>query len=204
MPREATLGSRAAFLRRAALAAGAIAGSGAAAVGLPRLASSQPSRQQDVEILNFLLLTEQLQEAFYAQAVAEGGIEGELLEFARVVVEHERSHIAALVQALGDEARGEPSFDFGEATSETGRFARTALELEETATAAYIGQGANLTNRAVRTVVRIVAVEARHTAWIRDFVGVIPAPNAADPAKTADEVSAFVRERGFLESEASR
>jgi len=197
-PLEDSGESRAAFLKHVAIAGGGIAGAGLLAAGLPRLAASQTSSEQDVEILNFLLLVEQLQEAFYSAAVSGGAIGGELLGFARVVVEHERAHVAALTQALGDEARTAPKFDFGDTTSETGQFARTALEIEEAATAAYIGQGANLTNRGVKTIVRIAAVEARHTAWIRDFAGLNPAPRPADPAKSADEVTAMFRSRGFL------
>jgi hypothetical protein len=70
--------------------------------------------------------------------------------------------------------------------------------LEETGSAAYIGQGANLSVNVVVTVGRIASVEARHTAWIRDIVGRHPAPHAADPSMTQEEVSAAIQRTGFL------
>jgi hypothetical protein len=46
---------------------------------------------------------------------------------------------------------------------------------------------------------RIVAVEARHAAWIRDLAGTDPAPRAADPGRSADDVLADLRRKGFLQ-----
>jgi hypothetical protein len=45
---------------------------------------------------------------------------------------------------------------------------------------------------------RIVAVEARHAAWIRDLAGADPAPKAADPPRSAAEVLAELRQKGYL------
>ena len=73
-----------------------------------------------------------------------------------------------------------------------------AIQLEEATAAAYIGQGANLTSAAMRDAARIVAVEARHAAWIRDLAGADPAPRAADAARSADDILADLRRKGFL------
>lgn len=197
---QLTVASRGEFLKKAALVGGGLVGGAALAGGLPMLAASAPSRAQDVRILNFLLGLEHLQAAFYAKAVEDGALEGELLEFARVVGEHERAHVALLSRRLGDEAREAPPFDFGDKTTETGGFARAALELEELGAAAYIGQGANLTKRSRPAALRIVAVEARHTAWIRDFVGENPAPRAADPSRSAAQVTRAIEDAGYIQS----
>jgi hypothetical protein len=40
-------------------------------------------------------------------------------------------------------------------------------------------------------------VEARHAAWIRDLLGLNPAPEVADPARTVDEVRASLERAGL-------
>lgn len=190
--------TRAAFLKGAALGGGGIALGSALAAGLPAFAQGPPSRARDVQILNFLLLNEYLQEAFYARAVEEDALTGELVEFAETVLEHERAHVSSLQEELGDEARSAPAFDFGDKTSGDDTFAAAALELEETASAAYIGQGANLTRRNILVAARIVSVEARHAAWVRDIIGKLPAPNAADTARSEKQVMRSLRRAGYI------
>jgi ferritin-like protein len=162
-------------------------------------AASAPSRAQDVRILNFLLELEYLQEALYEEAREVGALSGEVLRFAQVAGDHEREHVASLRSVLGGEARSKPTFHFGDAAENDARFAAAALTLEETASAAYIGQAANLTAKRVPTVARIVPVEARHAAWIRDVVDRLPAPSAFDSAKTSAEVTKTLERTGFVE-----
>jgi hypothetical protein len=50
----------------------------------------------------------------------------------------------------------------------------------------------------MREAGRIVAVEARHAAWIRDLAGEDPAPRAADPGRTADDVLSELRRKGLV------
>jgi Ferritin-like domain len=190
--------TRAGFLIGAlgAVAAGGIAGEllhphvGAAAPG--------PSRKEDVRILNYLLLLEYLQEGLYAEAQEAGALKGELSRFAQVAGAHERQHVAALRGLLGGNADSKPEFDFGDAAHDQAKFAAAALTLEETAAAAYIGQAANLTDARIIDVARIVAVEARHAAWIRDLVHRLPAPQAADPAATPAQVTNTLDRTGFV------
>jgi ferritin-like protein len=195
---EALTTSRGRMLRNALVAGGAFVTGGVLLAGIPKLASSAPSRAQDGEILNFLLRLEYLQEAFYAEAVETGGLSGELLEFARVVGEHERAHVQFLERELGGDAAARPTFEFAETTSDPEKFSATAVEVEEMTAAAYIGQGANLTRRLTSDAARICAVEARHAAWIRDFLNQHPAPRAADSARSPAEVDAAVRQLGLV------
>ena len=63
--------------RKDVLRAGLLAGGGAAAgaallAGLPQGAASKPSKKQDAEILNAVLVLEALQVAFYADALERG------------------------------------------------------------------------------------------------------------------------------------
>jgi hypothetical protein len=185
---------------RAAIAGGVIVGAGALARAWagPDATAGRPSRTQDVRILNFLLVLEELQAAFYATALRRADLSGDLLHFARTVAPQEREHVGFLRGALGDDAQPAPRFAVEEPASGAARFRAAAIELEETVAAAYIGQGASLTRDAIRDAARIVAVEARHAAWIRDIAGADPAPRPADPGRSAEDVLSDLRRGGFL------
>jgi hypothetical protein len=178
---------------------GALGAGGLWLAGRAGPAASAPSRKQDERIFNFALGLEYLQAAFYAQALEEAGLSGELLEFAEEVGGQERRHVEYLRRALGQAAREEPAFDFGELLSDSDRFMQSAFVLEESGVGAYIGQAANLTVAGVAAAAPIISVEARHAAWIRDIVGENPAPRAADPGRTAAQVQAALERAGFSE-----
>jgi hypothetical protein len=190
------LASRSDLLKRAAVAGSAAVAGGLLIAGLPKVAASAPSQAQDVRILNYLLRLEYVMAAFYETAAAEGQLTGEIQQFVSVVGEQEREHVALLQRILGEDANAEPSVAFGDGTSNPTKVAATARLLEETASAAYIGQGANLTKRAMIDAARITSVEARHAAWIADILRGHPAPAAADPAKSPSQVSAALRRAG--------
>jgi Ferritin-like domain len=185
---------------RAAVAGGAAVGLGAVAGGWlrPQSTVGKASPAQDVEILNFLLVLEEAQAAFYDAALRGGALQGDLLAFARIVAPQEREHAEFLRGKLGAQAGARPRLDFRRATSDPGRFSAAAIDLEEATAAAYIGQGANLTRGMVADAARIVAVEARHAAWIRDLAGADPAPQAADPPRSAGDVLGELRQKGFV------
>lgn len=86
--------SRADFLERAVVAGGAIIAGGMLLTGLPKLAASAPSKHQDAEILNFALIVETLQARFYEEGLKSAKLSGELRQFAQVVGDHERQHVA--------------------------------------------------------------------------------------------------------------
>jgi hypothetical protein len=185
-------------LRGGLVALGGVLVGTVAGLGIGKEADAAPSRRQDRKILQWLLGLERLQAAFYGAAASEGQLDGELREFAEVVGEQEARHVELLEQRLGGAAGEAPTFDFGDAVTDPDRFAETARQIEELGVAAYIGQGANLTRGTVVPVARIASVEARHAAWIADFLGRNPAPRAADKAKTARQVDADVRRTGFV------
>jgi rubrerythrin len=190
--------SRADVLTTAMLAGAGVAAGGALLAGLADGAASQPSRKQDVEILNFGLLLEELQAAFYADALQRGSLTGELRQFAEQVGAQEEEHADLVRKALGDDARRPPAFDFGDATADAKSFGRTARELEDLGVAAYNTQAPNLTKEALGAAARIVSVEARHAAWIRDLLGENPAPFASEPRASAEEVTKALNRTGFL------
>lgn len=189
--------ARSSFLR-------VMAGTGAAFVGGlafgsgPGTSDAAPSATQDRRIFQFALLLEQLQAAFYTEAVEHGALRGDLREFAEVVSGHERAHVAFLRNALGSAAGATPSFHFGDATRDAGRFGATAHALENIAVAAYNGQGAKLTDDAMVHAAEIVSVEGRHAGWIGALLGEPPAPRAADPGLDANAVLGQLTATGFL------
>jgi Ferritin-like domain len=190
--------SRADVVRRAVAAGGALLGGAVFVGGLSRPAASAPSPQQDAQVLNFALLLEELTAAFYREALGKGRLTGELREYARIVGGHEREHVRFIRGALGAKARRPPPFDFGTATSDEGEFTAAAITLEDTGVAAYNGQATNLTPGALRAAARIVSVEARHAAWIRDLAGKPPAAEPTDAAMSEAEVREALEKTGFL------
>jgi hypothetical protein len=186
------------ILERAVVAGGALLASGVLITGLPRLATSAPSAKQDTEILNFALLIEHLQVAFYAESLMHGRLRGQSRQFARVVAGQERAHRKFVESALGSKARQPPRFRFGEATSDPAKFSAAAVALEDTALAAYNGQGPNLTASALSAAARIVSVEARHAAWARVLAGQNPAPHAVDPPATEAQATTALKRSGLL------
>lgn len=191
--------TRGQLVTRAAVGAGAVTAVGVLAGGLPRIAASEPSREQDRSILEWLLQVEYVQAAFYDAVERGGALQGEPREFAARVGRQERAHVEALKRALGPGAPERPEFNFGEATSDPDRFVAAAVELEELAVAAYNGQIPNLTRPRVMTAMRIVSVEARHVGWVRDLAGRNPAPQPADRAATPAETRAALQATGFKE-----
>ena len=148
--------------------------------------------------MNFALLLEYAQAAFYREALSRDLLRGELREFAETVAANEEEHIALLRGALGRRARSGPTFRFEEVLRSRRTFVRSALTLEDAGVAAYNGQAANLTKEALLPALRIVSVEGRHAAWIRDIAGEDPAPLAADPGLTAAAVTSNLRKAGLL------
>ena len=195
--------TRAAFLRKAGLGAGAVLGSGAFMGALPSLASAAVPRS-DVAILNFALTLEYLEAAFYAEAVAKGKLQGETANFAKVVAGHEAAHVAFLKKALGSKAVKRPAFDFKGTTADQAKFEATANVLEDTGVHAYLGQVGNIKAKAILGAAgSILPVEARHAAWIRDIrlrsnQGTTPAPTAFEGARSKGQILAAVKATGFI------
>ena len=185
--------------RRVALAGGVATLGGLVFVGSPPLAGSAPTAQ-DVRILNFALLLDEVERGFYAAALKQGAIRGELRQFAEAVLEHEREHVTFLRKALGAKARKPPKLDFGNAVTSDKRFINTSIVLEDNSVAAYNGQAGNLSAAVLGAAATIVSVEARHAAWVRAIAGKLPAADAVDAPRTAAEALAVINKLGFLKS----
>lgn len=187
--------TRAQMLRRAIICGGAIVG-GAATWGLPQLTAAA-SKEGDARVLNLVLAVEYTEAAFYQEALERGGLRGDLAEYARIVVEHEKAHLAFVKKALGAAAEPAPRHEFGDKTKDAEAFTAAAVKLEDLAVATYNGQAVNLTPGSLKAAARIVSVEGRHAAWIRSIAGDVPATEATDPAVKEDETRAQLTDFGW-------
>jgi hypothetical protein len=196
--------TRGGLFRRAGAAAG---GLGVAMAILPGLASGREggSKRNDIKILNFALTLEYLEAAFYAEAVGRGIYTGAVGTFASVVASHEATHVATLKSVLGSKAVAKPSFDFKGTTKQWKTFLRTSKVLEDTGVAAYQGQAPLIHQNAVLGPAgAILAVEARHAAWVRDLLyagkSVKPAPESFSTPMSMSAVLKAVKATGFIKS----
>jgi len=172
-----------------ALAIGSLRGDGAA--------PAAPGKDDD-RILAFFLTLEQVQEDLYRRALDAGGIDGELRELATAVAGQEREHVKLLLSHLDERLLLKGQGIEYDAVTSPDAFLKTAIDLEEAAIAAYVGQAGNLGRDQLGSIARLVSVEARQAAWLRDIAGEMPAPHVADPARSPDQVLAALRDRSYI------
>jgi hypothetical protein len=194
------------FLKKGALAGGGLLVGSAMFSGVlssaeAAISSTRRSAGNDVKILNYALTLELLEAAFYEQAVANQayGANAALKQFAEVVAVHERKHVNFLKGALGSKAIKSPTFDFGNAVTDTATFAATAQVLEDTGVSAYLGQVGNISVKGTLAAAATIAtVEARHAGWIRNINGVVGAPASFDRRKSEAAILKAVGNTGFI------
>ena len=190
--------TRAAFLKKAGIGAGAVVAGSAFAGAIPGIASAGVAAS-DVAILNFALTLEYLEAAFYAEAVSKGRFSGKLGKFADVVAKHEAAHVAFLKSALGSAAVKSPKFNFKGSNTDQAKFLATAQVLEDTGVAAYLGQAGNIKSKKILgAAASVMAVEARHAGWVRDLNNVSGAPASFQGSKTKAQILAAVKGTGFI------
>ena len=195
--------TRAGLFRRVGLFAGG--GVIAGAIPLTMATGQGGLGKRDVEILNYALTLEYLEAAFYAEALSKGRLNGVARTFAQVVGQHENEHVTTLQGVLGAKATKKPQFDFKGSTNRETTFLRTAQTLEDTGVAAYQGQATRIQSPDVlASAGAILAVEARHAAWVRDIIGAgkspSPAPEAFSSAKSMKQILDAVESTGFIKS----
>jgi hypothetical protein len=192
-----------AHTRRAFLAA--LAGGVGAGVTHVGRADAAGLSKSDQAILNYALVLEYLQAAFYTEAERIGALHGRVKEQARVVGGHERAHVKAFRGVLGSGAVAEPKFNFKGVTESQPAFVRTAVAFEDLAVAAYKAQfPAIQAGGVLASALAVHSVEARHAAWIRRLAGVVPASSAFDQPKGKAAVSKIVSSTHFIVSTTSR
>jgi rubrerythrin len=128
----------------------------------------------DPGILNFAYALEQLEAAFYIKVNASfySNITAEEQQILTDIMNHEVAHRDFFKAALGTAAIKTLSFDFSSVdfTSRTAVLS-TAKALEDTGVSAYNGAGKYIQSPDYLTLAgKIVSVEARHAAAIRDLL----------------------------------
>jgi Ferritin-like domain len=183
------------WMQRGLTGAAGLASGAILAGGFASLANSAAPRNQDVAVLNFALAFEQLQAGFYADALRTLSLQGEWLQFAQVVEEHERAHVAFLRKALGH-AANPIRLRLLHRPADLRAFQQLAVTLEDLGVALYNGQAANVSKPVLAQAAEIVSVEARHASWARDLVGLTPAPEATDAPASVAQVQARLKSAG--------
>lgn len=129
----------------------------------------------DIGILNYAYALEQLEAAFYTQVVAGFAASGISVAAERDVLtqirNHEVIHRDFLKAALGSSAIPALEVDFGNALASRDSVLGTARTFEDLGVAAYNGAGKYLKDSGNLLLAgKIVSVEARHAAAIRDIL----------------------------------
>lgn len=161
------------------------AGAGVASVGLLAVGSSCHKDHSttstgvdigsgDYGILNFAYALEQLEAAFYLQVIATpySGMSASEKTLLTSIRDHEVLHRNFFKAALGANAIGSLTVDFSSInfTSRTSVLAQ-AKAFEDTGVMAYDGAGYLIVNPDYLTIAgKIVSVEARHAALIRNLI----------------------------------
>jgi hypothetical protein len=216
------LTSRRGFLAgSAALGAGALSASGLASADEHEgesgngqgngMSSENPFSQAgtDVDVLNYALTLEHLENAFYRDAILsrESVLSAEPLQRfpeellnqvydnIQLIGEHESTHVDVLttaIRTLGGEPVQAAEYDFGVPRNrEMGpmQFLSTAQALENTGVMAYTGALDLIESPDLQTAAATVAtVEARHASYLNLLNGGVPFPDAFDEAKSMDEI----------------
>jgi hypothetical protein len=163
--------TRASFLLRGAVTAGAVYGVGA--VGPYVTNALAATGGGDIDILNFALTLEYLETSFYKHKAKTVGLSGAAKSLAATIAEHEQLHVDALVkaiQAAGGTPVKAPTFSFP--VTDQKSFLKLAYVLENTGVGAYNGAGPSFSNPQYLVAAgSIVQVEARHAAAIGLLVG---------------------------------
>src|SRR5215218_7164149 len=180
------------------------ASAGGLALWRPASASAAKLPASDQEVLNYALVLEYLQAAFYTETERAGALRGKAKQAATTVGAVERAHVKAFRDLLGKHAVGKPQFDFQGVTEDQKKFLKTAVAFEDLAVAAYKGQARRLKSKAVLTsALGIHTVEARHAAWMRYLNGNIPATAAFDLPRQRPAINRIVAATGFISAQPS-
>lgn len=159
-------------------------GSNIAAAGIPALvagtlnkayAQSTGPSAAAVNVLNYALTLEYLEDEYYRLGLAASGlIPAADMTIMKQISKHEAAHVALLKTALGAGAVAKPTFKFPAGTfTDYKMFLGLAQALEDTGVAAYKGQAGMLINdkAILQTALQIHSVEARHASEVRRLQG---------------------------------
>jgi len=200
--------------RRSLVRNSALAGAGLAAISITGIASAQsgdatPATDtmtsgespftSDVDVLNYALTLEHLENAFYRDGLAMLGVNGftalgfqpGVFDFLSEIGAHEAAHVDTLtgvISQLGGEPVAEATYDFG--YTDAAGFLKVSQALEDTGVSAYQGAAQYLMDNGdlLTAALTIHGVEARHAAYVAVLNANDPFPEAVNPTLTPAEV----------------
>lgn len=137
----------------------------------------------DVAVLNYAYALEQLEAAFYIEVVKAGTLMGDEMKYFTDIRDHEIAHREFFKSALGSAAIPALTPDFSMVDFKNrASIIQTAMTFEDLGVAAYNGAGKFIKNPDYLVLAgKIVSVEARHAAYIRDLFIRNNFSNTADP-----------------------
>jgi rubrerythrin len=186
--------TRSAFIARSAFAAGALYGAGAVAPLVERALAATSGG--DTAVLDFALTLEDIEVAFYAEALKVKGLSGGVKKALQEIAGHEQAHQKQLkqtIEQLGATASPAPRTSFPKLGGQDAVLS-LAVQLEETGVGAYNGAAPLIQSSDVLAAAgSIVQVEARHAGALRELAGHDPAPEAFPKALSRDEVLKAVK-----------
>jgi len=181
-------------------------------------AGAQQQERSDIDILNYALTLEHLENEFYRAYLEKFderafqrsdlldefgfGMRFTARDYLRTIQGHEQAHVDFLTTAIED-AGGTPAsvateYDFAaplekDSIETVGEFAGVAQVLEATGVDAYAGAAPEIDNASyVPPALQIHSVEANHAAYLRNLNGETPMPVAFNEAKSIDTVLGIV------------
>ncbi len=171
--------SRASFILKGALTAGAVYGASAVTPFVSGALAAGGS--SDVDILNFALTLEYLETDFYTVKAKSVHLSGEAKMLASTIGAEEGEHVTALSKAItsiGGKPVAKPMFKFP--VTDQKSFLKLAYVLENTGVGAYNGAAPAISNSSLLAAAgSIVQIEARHAASIALLTGQKVTPNGA-------------------------
>ena len=145
---------------------------------------AEPPCVDDVKLLQFALYFENFQNAFYRQGLAnftaaefeDAGYSAAFYSNVTDIASHERTHVQSLkttLESLNASLVDECDYEFN--VTSPAQFVTTASLIESVSVSAYLGNVALYTDPNLQTVVSsILAVEARHSSYVRARQGFDP------------------------------
>jgi hypothetical protein len=148
-----------------------------------------------VDILNYALTLEHLEDKFYREGLANyteaqfaaAGFDSTFYNNLQIVSADETTHVSFLTGALGSSAVAECIYNFP--STDPASFVALASVLEGVGVSAYLGAAASIMDPDYLTDAgSILTVEARHSSYIRASLDETPFPQPFDAPLTFNEV----------------
>ena len=141
-----------------------------------------PSRG-DLDVVNYALTLEFLEEDYYKAVVSSGVLSGREADLANKILDNETEHVQALSAAAKDLGRpvARPATKFDSVLSGgRDRVIGVAADLEGTGAGAYLAEAAQITSAEIlASALAIHTVEARHASILNLLAGRSPVPDGA-------------------------